>query len=576
MEGTREAIIQEILDWLKKVTHSSSILWLQGPLGHGKTALEFTIAEICKREGLLIGSFFFSNRIANCRDGGLLFSTLAAQLIQAFPKTKRYIDKAIRNDPDIFNKSLETQMRALIVEPIQCIATMTRVIDTVTFGLKSYPTVIIIDGLDECANLGVQNEIIRIIGNLVLRLRLPLRFLIASRPEPNLCEAFEELQSRLSKDSLSTLLLTEDALTRRDIQIYFEGKFADLRAWHSDLPADWPGPDIILQLVDNASGQFFYATTVIAYICTRYHNPNNRLRSILKQSETPAGDVPYAPLDQLYSCVVRSVTRRMEVLEILGQLILAREMSNEEDILGSPSNSTSQSRMEVILNLRVGDANELLNRMHSVVDVGEDLKLRHASFCDFLLDPSRSKDFQVNLSDARRVLGLAYMRTICLPPCMYVYYWYHHSTHIFTSSVAIFIDPEPANFFKPELSKLRKALQYCAAVGLLEQLSEGLNGADIIGEYELYVRAAPWKRYPTTLVLKEICATLTVRIFYPVGFTSNSANMIQEGGHARFNESDIDARVKAFWDAYTWEVVPHSKIAARSVLDIRYVKFACL
>ena len=61
MEGTREAIIQEILDWLKKVTKLSSILWLRGPAGHGKTALEFTIAEICKREGLLLGSFFFSN-----------------------------------------------------------------------------------------------------------------------------------------------------------------------------------------------------------------------------------------------------------------------------------------------------------------------------------------------------------------------------------------------------------------------------------------------------------------------------------------------------------------------------------
>jgi len=167
MDGTREAIIQEILDWLKKLTKSSSILWLRGPAGHGKTALEFTIAEICRSEGLLIGSFFFSNRIANCSDGILLFATLAAQLIQAFPSTKRYIDKAIRNDPHIFEKALEAQMKALVVEPIQRIATMTRLIDAVTFGLKSYPTLIVIDGLDECAGLDVQDEIIRIIGDLV-------------------------------------------------------------------------------------------------------------------------------------------------------------------------------------------------------------------------------------------------------------------------------------------------------------------------------------------------------------------------------------------------------------------------
>jgi len=418
MEGTRETIIQEILDWLKKLTKSSSILWLRGPAGHGKTALEFTIAEICKKEGLLIGSFFFSNQIANCSDGSLLFATLAAQLIQAFPSTKRYIDKAIRNDPHIFDKALEAQMKALVVEPIQRIATMTRLIDAVTFGLKSYPTLIVIDGLDECAGLDVQDEIIRIIGDLVQKLRLPLRFLIASRPEPNLCKAFEKLQSRLSKDSLSTLILTEDELTRRDIQIYLEGKFSELRAHHDYLSPEWPGPEVILLLVDKASGQFVYVTTITIYISSPDDRPDARLNIILKMLETPPGDAPYAPLDQLYSCIVLSVKHRKEVLLILGQLILAKEMSHEEDILGSPSNSTSQQRIEVILNLDAGDVKVLLNRLHSLIDVGKDLKLLHASFHDFLLDPSRSGDFVVNLPEARMMLGLAYIEAICTRPCM--------------------------------------------------------------------------------------------------------------------------------------------------------------
>ena len=421
MEGTREAIIQEILDWLKKVTKSSSILWLRGPAGHGKTALEFTIAEICKREGLLIGSFFFSNRSANCSDGSLLFATLAAQLIQAFPSTKYYIDKAIREDPHIFDKALETQLKALVVEPIQRISTMARVLDAVTFGWISYPTLIVIDGLDECADPGVQDEIIRIIGDLVQQVGLPLRFLIASRPEPNLCAAFDKLQSRLSKDSLSTLLLTEDALTRRDIQIYFKGKFDELRARHSYLPPEWPGLDIIMRLVDKASGQFVYATTIIIYISSPDDRPDDRLDIVLKLLQTPAGDTPYAPLDQLYSYIVRSVKHRTEVLLVLGQLILAKEMPNEEDILESPSDSTSQRRMEVILKLRSGDVKRLLNSMHSVIDVGVDVKVLHASFHDFLLDPSRSNDFVVDLQEARAMLGMAYIRAICTLPCMCVY-----------------------------------------------------------------------------------------------------------------------------------------------------------
>jgi len=49
--------------------------------------------------------------------------------------------------------------------------------------------------------------------------------------------------------------------------------------------------------------------------------------------------------------------------------------------------------------------------------------------------------------------------------------------------------------------------------------------------------------------------------------------MIQEGGYVHFDESDIDARLKIFWDAYTWELVPHSRRAGRTLLDIGYVKF---
>jgi len=417
MEGTREAIIQDILDWLKKVTKSSSILWLRGPAGHGKTALEFTIAEICKKEGLLIGSFFFSNRIANCSDGGLLFTTLAAQLMQAFPSTSRHIDKIIRNDPNIFDKVLEAQMNALIVEPIKRIATMARVIDTVTFGWKSYPTLIVIDGLDECTGIDVQDEILRVIGDLVQNLRLPLRFLIASRPEPNLCEAFEKLQSQLPKDSLSTVILTEDALTRRDIQIYFERKFKELRARHSYLPAEWPGPDIILRLVDKASGQFVYATTVIIYISSPDDRPDDCLNIILKLLETPVGDAPYAPLDQLYTHIVHSVPakHRTDVLQVLGQLIVVRDLDGERDIIGPLSKSF---RIEKILGLRSGDIKRLLRTLHSVIDVGDDVKLLHASFSDFLLDPSRSMDYLINIAESRTMLGLTYIPAICNPSCM--------------------------------------------------------------------------------------------------------------------------------------------------------------
>lgn len=92
---------------------------------------------------------------------------------------------------------------------------------------------------------------------------------------------------------------------------------------------------------------------------------------------------------------------------------------------------------------------------------------------------------------------------------------------IFIPSVEAFTNPEQDRDFKPDLSRMYETLQCCTAAELLEQLSEELNGADIIGQYEVYVRAAPWKRFPATLVLKHFCAILTVRAFHCVGFTSN-------------------------------------------------------
>ena len=48
--------------------------------------------------------------------------------------------------------------------------------------------------------------------------------------------------------------------------------------------------------------------------------------------DTPAGDTPYAPLDELYSYVVLSVKHRAEEPLILGQLILVKDISNDEGI----------------------------------------------------------------------------------------------------------------------------------------------------------------------------------------------------------------------------------------------------
>jgi len=408
MEETRVELVAELDDWEKSPIDAATMKWMLGGAGEGKTALLLTFADLCRRHRRSVGAFFASNRIADCSDGSRIIITLAVQLMQSLPSTAKYIDKALRQDPQILSKGREVQMRALIVEPIKRIATMTRFLSTITFGLKSYPTLIVIDGLDEVTGKEVQTDIIRIIGNIMNDIRLPLRFLVSSRPEPHIVEAIQSLRSRFPEERVSIMDLRKDVLVHRDIRCYFKIKFEEIRAKEDDLPLDWPGEDVVDQLVDKASGQFIYATTIMPYIMFEYHSPDERLAIIRGLLETPPGDEPYHNLDELYTLIVRNATRRGDILQILALLItINRLISTANAPAGTFALLCSPFKLGEILGLKRGEVRRCLRDMHSVVNVGDDksdIQIYHKSFPDFLLDSSRSKEFAIDLQAAHDCL----------------------------------------------------------------------------------------------------------------------------------------------------------------------------
>ena len=418
MEDTRVELIQELDDWEKSKVDAATMMWMYGGAGTGKTALLLTFADLCKQYGRAVGAFFVSNRIATCGDGDRIVATLAIQLMKSLPSTKSYIYKAIREDRHLFTKGREVQMSKLIIEPIKKVERFYRFLKKLR--VRSYPRLIIIDGLDEVTGKDVQSDLIRIIGGAMQDIRLPLRFLIASRPEPHIVDAVGQLQSHFSW-RVSQIDLSEDAMARRDIEVYLRRRFVEARSMHPEVAADWPGPDIISQLADKASGHFIYAATVMAYIITRYRSPEERLSIIRGLLRAPPGDTPFAQLDFLYTHITSNANNRHGILKVLGQLLVARNMLSEHDILGSPANSSSPKRLEAILRLKPGDIRRILTDMHSLLKIGsndEDIKILHASFPDFLFDPLRSKDFIINTTEARVELGLGYIRAICNPSCM--------------------------------------------------------------------------------------------------------------------------------------------------------------
>ena len=335
-------------------------------------------------------------------DGNRIVATLAVQLIQALPSTAKYIDKALRDDPHLLSKGREVQMNALIVEPIKQVAWKTRFLAAITFGLTAYPTLIVIDGLDEVSGRDIQTDIIKIIGNTMRDVRLPLRFLVASRPEPDIVDAINKLQSQFPEDRVSTMDLREDILVHRDIRRYFQVKFEEVRAKDKLIPQDWPGEDVVDQLVDKASGQFIHATTIMLYIMFKYRLPKDRLEIIRGLLDKEPGDEPYQNLDELYSLIVRNANRQADILRIMALvLVINRLISTANAPAGAFARLCSPQKLGDILGQ--GDVRRCLTDMHSVVKVGDndyDIEIYHKSFPDFLLDPSRSNEFAVNVEDA--------------------------------------------------------------------------------------------------------------------------------------------------------------------------------
>ncbi|KIM36304.1 hypothetical protein M413DRAFT_36780, partial [Hebeloma cylindrosporum] len=260
--GTREAVLARILDWFRTDGDNLELfLWLYGPAGSGKSAIAQTIAETCSKGNTLAASFFFSRGSTGRNNEVLFICTLVYQLIISIPGMRECVERALDQDQLLLSRSLEAQMEELIVKPINFLAQD----DSTASSLRSCPRLILIDGLDECGDPKAQAYILRILLNAASQLSVRFKVLIASRPEHVIREAFNEASLR----ALTTTLVLDDTYSPdKDILTFLVSRFEDIKNKHpsrNHLPSDWPGPENIMHLVRNSSGQFIYVSTVVKY-----------------------------------------------------------------------------------------------------------------------------------------------------------------------------------------------------------------------------------------------------------------------------------------------------------------------
>ncbi|KAF9077800.1 hypothetical protein BDP27DRAFT_1357195 [Rhodocollybia butyracea] len=261
------------------------------------------------------GCFFFKRAHTKRGNEKALFVTIAYQLAISVPWLKGPISQVVEDDPSVVARSIEIQLQKLISEPCRMHPNQT-------------PLTILIDGLDECEEHF-----------------LPLRFIIASRPEAHIREMFESSVYH----GVYRIFNVEQSFD--DVRTYFLDEFA------------------------------------------RIHREHQRLAIVMKDQVGP--DSAFDALDQLYIDILSTVpiTKRHKLTPILCALANFDFYPNSLDRL---------------LGMEIGDTHLSLRSLHSIiyvpseseVDEAEDLESvvisgHHASFYEFLDDPKRSQNFYV-------------------------------------------------------------------------------------------------------------------------------------------------------------------------------------
>jgi len=364
------------------------IMWLLGPAGAGKSAIAQTLAELCQSLNILLATFFFFRTDPNRNHSRSLFPTIAYQIATNFPDARDYVARVPEGDPMIFTRSIEEQFSSLIIKPLQELHHSGRP----TGSLDPY--LIIIDGLDECGDPTMQVSLLQIISKALSVCQLPLKLLIASRPEVYLTSGFN---SRIMNPILARLALDDHFLPKDDIRRFLKSKFEEIKQTHPLAPLinpSWPSADNLERLVHKSSGQFIFASTVIKYVSFARRLPTASLEVILGLRPSNM-DTPFAELDALYINILSSVTDIEKTLTILGFLIF---VNRKHRLFWS----ITTDLLDDFLMLNEGDSYIFTGDLASVLVLRlmgnghKSLDLLHASLSDFLLDRSRSNQFALD------------------------------------------------------------------------------------------------------------------------------------------------------------------------------------
>lgn len=385
--------MDKIIEWTTGDAEKP-ILWLNGPLGTGKSTIALTVTEKVLGEDRLLATFFFFRRGGDDRNKiTRLFPTLASQMANTLPSFKEALYRSLggMSKEEIAKKSITTQFDLLISSPLKLMSAVPS---------KSSRTVLVIDALDECDDLSridterggdILNNVLGLLSKLCAVGGIPFRILLTSRSDPYIVEAMKE-QDLVQPLDLDAQDLVDD--TKQDIRTFLSEKLASIRK-AKRLTADWPSAEDKEELIKKASDPeplFIYAATLILFVegKGRSAKPKLQLEKWLRSGGSASRFGP------IYQPVINQALGDPEdwdndseehdrLLLFLGTLCLL-------------SHPLPQEAIATLLGYDSDDVGQWITSLHAVLDTAGPesyVQLRHKSFSDFLLG-SQSADYHVD------------------------------------------------------------------------------------------------------------------------------------------------------------------------------------
>jgi len=321
--------------------------------------------------GQLGASFFCSRDYSDRSNLHFIFPTLAVQLARKYTEFRSTFIPLVRSDPGIAHESLHSQMKKLIVEPLE---------------KSAISTVIVVDALDECKDEEPASAILSVLGQFVSQIP-KVKFFLTGRPERRIQKGFC-LPLLAEATDMFVLHNVEMNLVNNDIRLFFKKSFLETAKHWNGLDG-WPTKEQLDCLCERAAGLFVYAVATVKFVHRENGNPKKQLDRLLQSPDSSReGKTRFkadTTLDSLYTSILQEAFDGNDpeddhvARSVLGAVILA-------------TNPLSPSATATLLGFDIEDVLPLLSSVGSLLlqeDIGSPVRPFHKSFPDFITNSTR-------------------------------------------------------------------------------------------------------------------------------------------------------------------------------------------